>query len=90
MTTEAEQIKEILNVHLGYLNERFDKLEDQIGELKSAGCERGRVNAKAIADIQTAQKGAAQRAGAAAGGLIAVIGGVVTILIEYFRRGAGQ
>ena len=87
MTSEAEQIKEILNVHLSYINERFDKLETKMDSLGATGCEVGRSNWRAIQTLQDANKGPAQKAGALAGGLIAIIGGTVIMIIEYFRRG---
>lgn len=85
MATDVQQIKELLDVHLGYINTRFDKVEKKIEDLSATGCERGRANGRAIIELQNANKGLAQRAGAAAGGLVSVIGGVALIIIEYFR-----
>ena len=83
---EVDQVKEVLSVHLEYINKRFDKVERKIDDLTASGCERGRMNAKAIVDLQTANKNAAQRAGATAGGLISIIGGCIALVIEYLRR----
>jgi len=86
MSNDTDQIKEILSVHLGYIKERFDSIDKKITTLTTDGCERGRVNSKAISELERVNRGVAQRAGAAAGGLITIISGVVVVIIEYIRK----
>ncbi len=83
------EIKNVLEIHLQYIQRRFDAIEHKLDSITREGCEVGRSNHRSIMEIQQAQRAEAQKAGAMSGGLIGIIVAIVAGLVEYFRKQGG-